>query len=196
MKRRVTREEIIRTTQELITRNGIRAVRVDEIAQAMEISKRTLYELFNDKDTLIEQCWNKIREEQQERVAKYLFYRHGTALEQVQNLTEEYIASLWMVSSASLRELQHNISYADIYEKGCRFWRDSFTKALTHCVADECLLPEVNCDLVADRLMNILFNLYVDGGTRREMDAFGWVLLRGIATQKGIKWLDKQKQNS
>ena len=61
MKRRVTREEIIRTTRDLIIRNGIRAVRVDEIAQKLEISKRTLYELFSDKDTLVEQCWDKIR---------------------------------------------------------------------------------------------------------------------------------------
>mgnify|MGYP000048069524 CR=1 FL=1 len=38
MKRRVTREEIIRTTRDLIIRNGIRAVRVDEIAQTLGIS--------------------------------------------------------------------------------------------------------------------------------------------------------------
>ena len=41
MKRGATRDEIIRATQELITRNGIRAVRVDEIAQTLGISKRT-----------------------------------------------------------------------------------------------------------------------------------------------------------
>ena len=68
MKRRVTREEIIRTTRDLIIRNGIRAVRVDEIAQKLEISKRTLYELFSDKDTLVEQCWDKIREEQEKKI--------------------------------------------------------------------------------------------------------------------------------
>lgn len=51
MKRRVTREDIIRTTRDLIIRDGIRAVRVDEIAQKLEISKRTLYELFSDKDS-------------------------------------------------------------------------------------------------------------------------------------------------
>ena len=46
MKRGVTKEEIIHATQELIARNGIRAVRVDEIAQTLGISKRTLYEMF------------------------------------------------------------------------------------------------------------------------------------------------------
>ena len=56
MKRRVTREEIIRTTRDLIIRSGIRAVRVDEIAQKLEISKRILYELCSDKETLVELC--------------------------------------------------------------------------------------------------------------------------------------------
>ena len=48
MKRGATKEEIIRATRELIARNGIRAVRVDEIAQTLGISKRTLYEMFTD----------------------------------------------------------------------------------------------------------------------------------------------------
>ena len=45
MKRGATREEIIRTTQEFIARNGIRAVRVDEIAQTLGISEGTVHSL-------------------------------------------------------------------------------------------------------------------------------------------------------
>lgn len=56
MKRGVTKEEIIHATQELIARNGIRAVRVDEIAQTLGISKRTLYEMFTDKNDLVSAC--------------------------------------------------------------------------------------------------------------------------------------------
>ena len=174
MKRRVTREEIIRTTRDLIIRNGIRAVRVDEIAQKLEISKRTLYELFSDKDTLVEQCWDKIREEQEKKIAGYLFYQPGSALEQARNLIQEYIAAVCMISCISLQELQQKVSYADSYEKNRRFWLDSFTEVLEHCVA----------------------GLYLEGGTRREMDAFGWALLRGIATHRGIEWLDGKKPNS
>ena len=176
MKRRVTREEIIRTTRDLIIRNGIRAVRVDEIAQKLEISKRTLYELFSDKDTLVEQCWDKIREEQEKKIAGYLFYQPGSALEQARNLIQEYIAAVCMISCISLQELQQ--------------------KVLEHCVADGSVLPDVDCQLFAKRLMNVLLGLYLEGGTRREMDAFGWALLRGIATHRGIEWLDGKKPNS
>lgn len=117
MKRRVTREDIIRTTRDLIIRDGIRAVRVDEIAQKLEISKRTLYELFSDKDTLVGECWDKIREEQEKKIAGYLFYQPVSALEQAQNLIREYIDALCMISCISLQELQQKVSYADSYEK-------------------------------------------------------------------------------
>ncbi|MEG1405094.1 MAG: helix-turn-helix domain-containing protein, partial [Alistipes sp.] len=68
MKRGATKEDIIRTTQALIVRNGIRAVRVDEIAQALGISKRTLYETFVDKATLINRCLEDISSRQKRRV--------------------------------------------------------------------------------------------------------------------------------
>ena len=45
MKRGATRDEIIRATQELITRNGIRAVRVDEIAQTLGQTRESLMAL-------------------------------------------------------------------------------------------------------------------------------------------------------
>ena len=196
MKRGVTKEEIIHATQELIARNGIRAVRVDEIAQKLEISKRTLYELFSDKDTLVGECWDKIREEQEKKIAGYLFYQPGSALEQAQNLIREYIDALCMISCISLQELQQKVSYADSYEKNRRFWLDSFTEVLEHCIADNSVPPDVDCPLFAKQLMNMLLNLYLEGGTRQEMDAFGWAFLRGIATHRGIEWLDGKKPNS
>ena len=71
MKRGATKEEIIRITQALIARNGIRAVRVDEIAQTLGISKRTLYEMFADKDDLINACLDAMSSQQRARIATY-----------------------------------------------------------------------------------------------------------------------------
>ena len=81
MKRGATKEEIIRITQALIARNGIRAVRVDEIAQTLGISKRTLYEMFADKDDLINACLDAMSSKQRERIATYRKQRSGSALQ-------------------------------------------------------------------------------------------------------------------
>ena len=91
--------------------------------------------------------------------------------------------------------MQQKVSHAD-YEKNRRFWLDSFTEVLEHCIADNSVLPDVDCPLFAKQLMNMLLNLYLEGGTRQEMDAFGWAFLRGIATHRGIEWLDGKKPNS
>ena len=196
MKRRVTREEIIRTTRDLIIRNGIRAVRVDEIAQKLEISKRTLYELFSDKDTLVEQCWDKIREEQEKRSQATSF------INPVRPRTGPESDS--RIHCRCMYDQLHFASGVATEGFLCRFLRKKsvvsgwtqFTEVLEHCVADGSVLPDVDCQLFAKRLMNVLLGLYLEGGTRREMDAFGWALLRGIATHRGIEWLDGKKPNS
>ena len=50
------KERIILAAVELFTTNGIKSITMDEIAASLGISKRTLYEVFPDKETLLEEC--------------------------------------------------------------------------------------------------------------------------------------------
>ena len=99
MKRGVTKEEIIHATQELIARNGIRAVRVDEIAQTLGISKRTLYEMFTDKNDLVSACLDAMSHQQRERIVACRKRRGGNPLQKVLRLTNEYIDNLYTTVS-------------------------------------------------------------------------------------------------
>jgi AcrR family transcriptional regulator len=60
------KEKTLRKTTEFLIKEGCRKVTVDEIAAYNGISKRTLYELFLDKNDIIEQsllyCNEKTRE--------------------------------------------------------------------------------------------------------------------------------------
>ena len=47
------RELILRTALEKFTKHGIKDVKMDDIASTLSISKRTIYELFNDKEQLL-----------------------------------------------------------------------------------------------------------------------------------------------
>ena len=49
------RENIIHYASKMFVEQGIKAVRMDDIAQELSVSKRTLYELFEDKEELIYQ---------------------------------------------------------------------------------------------------------------------------------------------
>lgn len=62
------RERIIMTATEAFTLKGIKCITMDDIAAALGISKRTLYEVFADKESLLKEC---ILQKQAER-DKYL----------------------------------------------------------------------------------------------------------------------------
>jgi len=49
-------ERIISKSIELFTLNGIRSVTMDQIALELGMSKRTIYEIFKDKDALVKDC--------------------------------------------------------------------------------------------------------------------------------------------
>lgn len=57
-------ERIILKSIELFTRYGIRLVTMDQIAEEVGTSKRTIYELFKDKDTLVMECLESIHRKQ------------------------------------------------------------------------------------------------------------------------------------
>ena len=47
------KEQIINTAFDLFSQYGIKSVSMDDVAKAAGISKRTLYESFEDKETLL-----------------------------------------------------------------------------------------------------------------------------------------------
>ena len=54
--RRELREKIIISAGALFAQEGIRSITMDDIAASFGISKRTLYELFSDKEALLIEC--------------------------------------------------------------------------------------------------------------------------------------------
>jgi AcrR family transcriptional regulator len=49
-----TKDRIIAQTHDLFTRYGIRSVSIDDIAYHLAISKKTIYQYYDDKDALVE----------------------------------------------------------------------------------------------------------------------------------------------
>ena len=47
------KERIIEQAMQMFVAQGIRSVRMDDIAQQLGVSKRALYELFGDKEGLL-----------------------------------------------------------------------------------------------------------------------------------------------
>ena len=128
MKRGATRDEIIRATQELITRNGIRAVRVDEIAQTLGISKRTLYEMFADKNDLVSACLDDMSLRQQQHIIECRKRRSGNSLQKALKLMNEYIEILCKVEYSFLTDIRRKVVFAEHYDEHREFWIRELTE--------------------------------------------------------------------
>jgi len=192
MKRGATKEEIIRATRELIARNGIRAVRVDEIAQTLGISKRTLYEMFTDKNDLVGACLDYMSHQQRERIVACSKRRGSNSLQKVLKLANEYMDNLYTVDPRFLSDIRHKVIFAEHYDEHREFWHREITRCLEACRDEELLLPEIDAPAFADRLMNTLYELRLTGTVREELYLFCRTILRGAATRKGIELIDRR----
>jgi len=81
------KDKIIDVTLQLFRKNGIRSVTMDMVATELGISKRTLYEYFPAKDSLVEACLNKELERRRQMAAEILSSSH--------HIVETYILFTW-----------------------------------------------------------------------------------------------------
>lgn len=192
MKRGATKEEIIRTTQDLIARNGIRAVRVDEIAQMLGISKRTLYEMFADKNDLIGVCLTNMARQQRKTLASNR-RRCGNPLQKALRLANTYIDNLYTVDASFLADIRNKVLFAEYYNENRDFWFSELTRDLETCRKEELLLAEMDAAALTQQLLSSLLELRLNHATREELYLLCRTILRGAATKQGIDYLDRNR---
>ena len=191
MKREEAREKIVCTTQEMIVKNGIRAVRVDEIAQRMGISKRTLYETFADKNELIGVCMERMSVRQRKRISAYRRRRTLSPLQNALRLIYEYIDGICFVNSIFLEDVYRKEHWAQYFAPHKVFWRSELAELLKACQEDGQLLEDIQTQSFANKVFNTLLDMRIEGEERDDLYLFGRTILRGAATKHGVELIDK-----
>ena len=70
--RLVLRERILNTAMSSFAQHGIKAVKMDDIAQQLGISKRTLYEIYNNKELLLYEGVKNYKRQKDEMIARIM----------------------------------------------------------------------------------------------------------------------------
>lgn len=71
------RDKIVKKATESFRTYGIKGITMDEIAASLGISKRTLYEVFQDKEALLQECVLKDRKEMDEFLTEVLVHSNN-----------------------------------------------------------------------------------------------------------------------
>lgn len=195
------KEKVVDHVAQMIVSMGVRSVRMDDVAQSLGMSKRTLYEMFGDKEELIFESVKYIAEHR----AKEIFSQMGkrdTGLETLLVATHALFAGGIMREVDKRMALNLKKFYPLIQERLNRLHIEQSFAGLK-CVLDWSmgngeLDPNVDVELMTRLFFNTMQTLLYENAavipeeiTREEaLSAMLINFLRGIASEKGRKIID------
>lgn len=196
------REWIVARSAEMFLRLGVKAVRMDDIAHELGISKRTIYELFSDKEELILQAM------------KYLYTERMEKHRAICARAENELAGMFFVMDEIFKQteqhqrLSTNLKrfypkiYAQLLQEGREANMLGLRTMIERGIEKGYFLREMNLEItihifntLSRGIQEISEELLPEGITPRE--AFIQVvntLFRGISTPEGIAIIDKYTQ--
>ena len=188
------RDKILEAAMRAFAQRGIRAVKMDDVASELSISKRTVYEIFNNKESLLF-----------EGMKKYYAERQALAREetsQCENVMEIMVA-IYRMKVEEFRQT-NPLFFVDLvkYPKVSRFlnqqnqqMRKDLLKFMERGIYEGFFREEVNYELAA-RLFDALGKyvmvnqLYRQYTIEEIFQNLIFVSMRGLCTDKGVKALD------
>ncbi|MBR1596296.1 MAG: TetR/AcrR family transcriptional regulator [Phocaeicola sp.] len=193
--RALLKERIVELASKAFAQRGIRQVKMDELAATMSISKRTLYELFGDKESLLMEVLIHTHHEKLQMLEEVrqnsdnvmeiivAFYQYSirqlekTSLKFFEDL-ERYPRVREMIESSK----QHNAkNVSEFFQTGIEqgiFVKDLKPEIL-ECLFGEQMERVLRSDLVKQFTISQIFENTM------------LVMLRGISTAKGLEIIDK-----
>lgn len=193
------REKIVDHVWHMIITMGIKSVRMDDVANVMGMSKRTLYEMFGDKEELLYESIIHHREKMH-RALKERAEACDNALEMVLTCFLE-IFSRWDESEWRLMNNMKKF-YPKIYERVSKTFTEQglagLKSILIECRKEGYLARNVDIELVTmvffqtSGMLMREYNIMLPEGVTRE-DAYGCMavnFLRGVSSIKGIEMID------
>lgn len=188
-------ERILTVAMEMFYKSGIKPVRMDDIANNLSISKRTLYEVFQDKETLLLECLIRGREIQNGYMNEMDILR-SNVLEIVLKFYQYNIAKLRRINPRFFEDLKKYPQVMNYLrnerDKDFHIVVNYFEKGIEQGI----FRKDVNMDLFI-RLLNLTFDNTMESDISKNYsvnEIYSVVVityLRGISTDKGLKILDE-----
>lgn len=185
------RQRIIVTALEAFMEKGIKAVRMDDIAKRLNISKRTLYEVFEDKKQLIYECIT-YKHMQELALQEKLNRQAGNVLERVFIEMVTSIETFNKTSPDFYRDLQKYPRFIELKNEQIEKNRFKAVKFLEKGKKQGLFRSDVRFDLILD-----LLHLQLEYTFEKQLDSkydikeiFYYIvvtLFRGCATAKGLQ---------
>lgn len=196
------KERIVEESSNLFFHKGIKSVTMSDIANHMGISKRTLYEIFSDKEELLDECLDRnLRDTDAE-------------MEQLVSVSENVIDAMMRIYAKHLSDL-HNINksvvhdlkkyHPKLYKKiECKHWEDidTFRPLFENGIRQGLMRNDIQYEILM-WLLKAQFKMLMEGdyvptdkySMREFVQAIILNFVRGIATPEGNEKIEELIKN-
>jgi len=201
MEETAIKEKILKGSEELFMRYGVRSISMDDIARHLGISKKTLYQHFADKDELVL------------KVSRGHLERNITQFDSIRNEAKNPIEELAMISVCMKQNMEslnptllfdlqkfHPKAWSEWIAFKGKYLRESIVRNLNQGIAEGYIRADINPEIMAAmriELVQLAFNPDIFPVNRFRLaevqaqifDHFVY----GLVTDKGKKLYQKLK---
>ena len=191
------RERIVTTASRLFQAQGVKQVRMDDVARELSVSKKTLYELFADKEELLLEVVKVISMGFHQNI-KEIICSSANVLEQIFMLYKRVIEHCREVNPLFFIELMRYPQVQTFFEQVHVQHADRIKEWLMMGVKQGLLRDDVNYEVFLRQdgfqMDKLLINPEVRNYPPRVIyDSVVLVMLRGLATDKGLEIIKQWK---
>lgn len=188
------RGRIITAATEAFTSQGIKSITMDDIAAALGISKRTLYEVFSDKESLLKECILKMQAEREKYLQEVFEHSHNV-LEVILTVFQKSIEVFHQTNKRFFEDLK---KYPKVYEIMKNRQDSDSQKTMSFFktgVEQGIFRSDVNFAIV-NLLVREQFDVLLNTDICNEYpfievyESIMFTYIRGISTEKGAKVLE------
>lgn len=186
--------KILDTAMTLFAKNGIKAVKMDDIARALNISKRTIYELYENKEVILFEGIKRYNQRREEEMSQFV-KGNTNVMDIILNVYKVKVEEFRFTNSLFYDDLEKYPDVMAYLEKSREENRKELIAFLNKGVKEGYFREDINNDLVTILFDSIgqLFlqkRLYARFSIESVLNNIMFISLRGICTIKGIEVLD------
>jgi TetR/AcrR family transcriptional regulator, cholesterol catabolism regulator len=198
------RERILKKADEICRKVGFRAMTLDEISSQLSISKKTIYQYFQDKDDMVDAI---IASEIEQSMSEC-----NVACDNCENAIHEFMMAIEMMTTHMndtnpilVHDLQkfHHKTFTKLLNMKEKFYANIISDNLQRGIAEGYYMSDINVEVLTKirlETMMMPFNQDIFPSSKFDFITTSKVIsfhfLNGIVTDKGRKLIEKYNKQS
>lgn len=194
------KNKILEKAGEMFLNYGFKSVTMDDIANELAISKKTLYKYFSNKADLVDDSIVAVQKAIDDTIMFIKEQKHNAIEEEfaVKAVFKEMFKNAKTSPMFQLKKYYPE-SYTNLVEREVCMFRECNTDNLEKGIEQGLYRSEINKDLVTNFYFTLIFGVFDSDNYGEKMDELMKVEyqileyhIRAIATKKGIEVLENQ----